>query len=883
MDERQNNRTSDTQWRAIGKSVRGATHVRAELPNQDRLLWLPRSSEGPRIVQAVSDGHGGAKYFRSHIGAEYATQVATSMLEDLLTQPLERTQLSEVKRLVTERFPQKLVYTWREKVKEHVKDHPFTEEEKKSLKNKESLTSLESVNADQVLAYGATLLTVLVTEFFAVYLQLGDGDILTVTEAEETEEIEVSRPLPTDNRLIANETTSLCSKDAWHDFRVRFQVFSDINPPPSLILLATDGYANSYPDEKAFKKVGTDFLDIVRTNGLNEIEANLGKWLTEVTEGGSGDDVTLGLLCRVPRKPQTLTVAKDRETYATVRMSNTASPGNPLIVAKRGGTYDTVSEAIKHARPHDTIQIQPGLYEEGLVIDKPLKINGDGPREQIVIQSRDAPIISVQADEIQVSNLTLRGLRSQAEDQKTLSAVDISGSQFVLDQCDVTSEYDVSIAIRSSAVQTLIHYCEVHNGTGSGILVDEGAQGTIAGCDIHHHGRPNIVLAPKSAPTLRECHIHHGSGHGILVTQQSTGLIDGCTIHENTKAGIRITGGAPSIQKCTIFDGKEQGISAYEGTQGRIVDCEIYGNAQAGIEILTGSHPTVQQCKIRDGNAEGILVRKSGRGVIEDCHIFSNALAGVMIKGEAAPTIRKCQIYDGKQEGISIDTSGQGIIENCHIFRNALPGVRVTDKGCNPQIQNCEIYDGQGQGILIEKNGSGRIWRCQIYGNVLAGVEIAQQSPPKLWECRIYSGKRQGILVREGGMGSAEGCHIWDNVGAGIEIESKGSFYIESCKIYNTRGSGVIVSKYAEGRIEGCEIYDNLRAGVELRAQSHATIHNCQIKKNECAIFVYHDAQGIIEDSDLTENTLDALQHEDRVSQFKSIFTKNVRIVKSKT
>jgi hypothetical protein len=42
-----------------------------------------------------------------------------------------------------------------------------------------------------------------------------------------------------------------------------FQVL--VETPPALILLATDGYANSFPDEAGFLKVGSDLLGMIRS------------------------------------------------------------------------------------------------------------------------------------------------------------------------------------------------------------------------------------------------------------------------------------------------------------------------------------------------------------------------------------------------------------------------------------------------------------------------------------------------------------------------------------------------------------------------------------------------------------------------------------------
>ncbi len=70
----------DGMWRVVGASVRGATHVRLDRPNQDALYWRPRSGRAAEMVLAVADGHGGPRYVRSGIGAWYAVRAITDIL-----------------------------------------------------------------------------------------------------------------------------------------------------------------------------------------------------------------------------------------------------------------------------------------------------------------------------------------------------------------------------------------------------------------------------------------------------------------------------------------------------------------------------------------------------------------------------------------------------------------------------------------------------------------------------------------------------------------------------------------------------------------------------------------------------------------------------------
>ena len=257
-------------WQVVGESVRGAVHERNGLPNQDAICWRPASGEGSSIVLAVADGHGSAKYSRSHIGASLAVESAAQLVQDFINRDFEN--LSLLKDATEDWLPRALVRKWVEVVTDHLNADPLNEE--------------------SIVAYGATLIVAAVTEQFAVYLQLGDGEILTVSDSGE-----VTRPLTRDERLIANETTSLCAPDAWRDFRVSFQPLN--HSSPALILLSTDGYPNSFRHESGFFKVGSDILNMIREHGLDMVKDNLAVWLSDSTRAGSGDDVTLGILCKV--------------------------------------------------------------------------------------------------------------------------------------------------------------------------------------------------------------------------------------------------------------------------------------------------------------------------------------------------------------------------------------------------------------------------------------------------------------------------------------------------------------------------------------------------------------------------------------------------------
>jgi serine/threonine protein phosphatase PrpC len=278
-------------WRVLGCSVRGVSHERAGLPNQDALAWTPRDPAGLPLALAVADGHGSPRCFRSDLGARLAVDSALAALFALAEMLGPVSQDAAPSPDAAETLARTVADRWNAAVDADLAARPLTAAELETLAAAQGEAARAALEAHPRLAYGTTLLAVLIAESFLLYFQLGDGDILAVAD-----DGQVSRPVPRDPRLFANETTSLSGPEAWRDARVVVQVAA--GPSPALILLSTDGYANAFRDDQEFCQVGPDLLALLRAEGLDQVAALLPDWLAEASREGSGDDVTLGILCR---------------------------------------------------------------------------------------------------------------------------------------------------------------------------------------------------------------------------------------------------------------------------------------------------------------------------------------------------------------------------------------------------------------------------------------------------------------------------------------------------------------------------------------------------------------------------------------------------------
>ena len=76
-----------------------------------------------------------------------------------------------------------------------------------------------------------------------------------------------------------------------------------------------------------------------------------------------------------------------------------ASPAGVLVVAAAGkADHRSIGAALSAAKPGARILVRPGVYRESLVLDKPVEIFGDGPREEIVITADSAACLLMRTD-----------------------------------------------------------------------------------------------------------------------------------------------------------------------------------------------------------------------------------------------------------------------------------------------------------------------------------------------------------------------------------------------------------------------------------------------------------------------------------------------------
>src|SRR5438552_17912355 len=97
--------------------------------------------------------------------------------------------------------------------------------------------------------------------------------------------------------------------------------------------------------------------------------------------------------------------------HVKVPRMSTLMPSPPTIVVSkpRRGQSTSRADALRAAPAGARIVVQPGIYNEALVLDRFVEIAGDGKPADIVVQSAESCCLTMRTDQAIVRGLTLRG------------------------------------------------------------------------------------------------------------------------------------------------------------------------------------------------------------------------------------------------------------------------------------------------------------------------------------------------------------------------------------------------------------------------------------------------------------------------------------------
>lgn len=271
-----------TDYRAFNLTVIGASHIKNGTVCQDCSQSCEKTE--CRLV-VVCDGHGGADYFRSDRGSKLAAVAFMDCMENpdliaaLSAAAAEKQRQSRMEQLI-----KSIIARWNSLVEQDMRQHPFDEDELSGVSEK-ARRRYEAGERLQA-AYGTTLIGAVLAENFWLGLQIGDGKCVVVSETGE-----FTQPIPWDEECFLNVTTSLCDENAAKEFRFCFS-----RTLPAAVFIGSDGIDDCFAgDERLYDFYRVTLKSFAETDEETAI-AQLKEYLPTLSEKGSGDDMSVGIL-----------------------------------------------------------------------------------------------------------------------------------------------------------------------------------------------------------------------------------------------------------------------------------------------------------------------------------------------------------------------------------------------------------------------------------------------------------------------------------------------------------------------------------------------------------------------------------------------------------
>eukprot|EP01006_Ploeotia_vitrea_P063551 TRINITY_DN85762_c0_g1_i1.p1 TRINITY_DN85762_c0_g1~~TRINITY_DN85762_c0_g1_i1.p1 ORF type:complete len:465 (-),score=58.97 TRINITY_DN85762_c0_g1_i1:278-1672(-) len=272
-------------------------------------------------------------------------------------------------------------------------------------------------------------------------------------------------------------------------------------------------------------------------------------------------------------------VLKEAKFYGLDGLEKLIIASTSLIVAQDGSSkYMTIQQALVDANHGDRILVQPGTYQESLVIEKHVHIEGEGNRDKVIVSFTGDHVVTSMTDKGCLKNFTLH---QQGEEYHCLF---ITKGCLVVENCTFNSGGWACVGISGELTHPILRGNTIQSSADNGIIILSKGKGIIEDNDIYGYTLQGIEIREESNPIIRNNHIHDGKDSGIYINTKGRGLIEGNHIYSNEFNGIAIKfEGQPRVHNNKIHKNKQRGVYVSSDSKADIEGNDVFGNGAGDI------------------------------------------------------------------------------------------------------------------------------------------------------------------------------------------------------------------------------------------------------------------------------------------------------------
>ncbi|MEU6062771.1 right-handed parallel beta-helix repeat-containing protein [Streptomyces sp. NPDC047097] len=489
----------------------------------------------------------------------------------------------------------------------------------------------------------------------------------------------------------------------------------------------------------------------------------------------------------------------------------------------------TIGEALTQARSGAVIRVRPGRYPENLTVRTRVTIVADGERGSVEICPRRGSAVSLVADAVMLTDLTLRG---GTED---VPVVDAARGQIAMDGCTVAGSAWTALLARDSG-SLAMRDCRVSNPDGAGV-VDTAPTGTVvADCVIENLGTTGVVIGEQARTAVRGCRIRDARGNGVLANGEATGTVEDCEISGTEKPAIALEGSSATRVARTRVHDAAVGVYITSDSRPVLEDVTVTGTRGPGIVIASGAAPELVDCRTSRTKGNGLAVTERSRGMFRGCAFDSAGASAIRVIGSSAPSLTDTTVRDCADPlaAVLLDEDSAAEFDRLHLQDAAGTGLLVRG-GANPLLRRARVLDARGTGVEVVDGGRGRLEHCEIEGAGADGVRIGAGGNPQLRDTAIRQSADVGLRVAAEGLGTIRDCRVHASGASGVGVDGGGELSVLRAEITDSGAHGVLASEGARVTLSACLVSGSTGDGIRVDSAEPVTATGCAVRENRGA------------------------------------------------
>lgn len=551
----------------------------------------------------------------------------------------------------------------------------------------------------------------------------------------------------------------------------------------------------------------------------------------------------------------------DEETRSPPKLSTSEQnfdSGKTWFVDVDGkADFIKIQDAIDNASNGDTIYVYSGFYQENLLVDKSVILQGSD-RETTIIDGDGSRVVSVSVSWVNINGFTIQNgqygiwLSSSSDSIITnntfhSNGITITGNslkywnrhtiennsvndrpiRYYKNAKDIIVPSDTAQVILANCTNVSIHNLELST-VDTAIQLGFSYHNTIIDNQIYNN-RQGIELVNSSFNTITNNHIANNKKNGLDIhTRSNTNYIINNIINSNKCDGINVYRHSNNnhIIQNDIGNNSLIGVDIYDSANNTFIDKNhIYDNKYVGLYLRFTTYASIIDNVFV---SNGIGVRGNTLGQWNTHTIFNNFRNGKII-----------QYYKNLEHIVVPQNSAQVILANCSFFSIENLSISDTDialqlgYSSNNSIRNNTLSYNNYNGMYLHRfSENNTIKKNIITNNKYDGIELFESSNNIIADNIIIENNWDGLCIYQS-----------------INTEIKNN-------TFRRNGfQGIHLIESFDNLIKENNISKNNRDGISLTYSSRNIVNNNMINSNtDCGIEIYYSLNNYIYHNNVSNN-----------------------------